>query len=852
MSSIFTFQDELPRIQSPWSTPGTSTPQTQHSLHLGNVPGANADGRSRLEPEKQDGPCEYKLHLLLRPRRHFVSTSTASVGSTAPLPLRPAPIAALSTSGRSVSDTFLRRASYQPSPQTRQARLQQLTTQLLWRLQQSSPFHSSSNAELVLPLLPEATPRLGVPDRPARLLPGLEESQGALYEIGVADDGTLVGLIEDELEESLNNLRAMAASLGCVVDILRKVVVGDCVWSTTSDEQDPVQHEATLYAAEVLVQPDSRSSPAKGVIGDQAQTSQHSSEAARPVSATEQLRVVLTGSSAAGKSSLLGTLTTSSLDNGRGKSRLSLLKHRHEISSGITSSVAHELLGYKTGDAPDFVVNYSSGDVSTWTDIHGLADRLCFALDSPGLARFGKSTYRALISWKPDWTCVCIAADDVDVGTTPQPLVNETFADSSLAHLDLCLKLGLSIVVVITKMDLATKTRLRTILARILTCLKGAGKKPVLLSVGPMPTSTFSLDSTEPLLDTQHVTTDESTEVDSVVTSLQAETDETLSVPIVMTSTVSGSGIGKLHRLLSRLPIRSKDVAPMSDRWGETKQFQVDEVFSIPPVRIYNAEHEARAEFPSGVVLCGRVDRQSITVDDSMFLGPFSNELTTKVTAPRSKSLSAQDLRRPSFSADHMPFRANDQDRTPSHAFVRVRVVSLRNLRLPVRQLSVGDVGTIGVEAFGHGSLTRARKGMVLSSEDLSANVRQGFVASFPANDFLVASPPLILGGHATVYFNSARAAIKVVALELVEDSENQGASLAEVFAFDGDQDREEDVGQRSVNITVRFANTVECVREGDQVLVVPTFSAAGPVTGPVSSTGSMTGFVGTIVGTVP
>lgn len=45
---------------------------------------------------------------------------------------------------------------------------------------------------------------------PQPLYPGLEESKGALYEIGVADDGELVGLAEDEMEESLNNLRAMA------------------------------------------------------------------------------------------------------------------------------------------------------------------------------------------------------------------------------------------------------------------------------------------------------------------------------------------------------------------------------------------------------------------------------------------------------------------------------------------------------------------------------------------------------------------------------------------------------------------------------------------------------------------
>ena len=68
-----------------------------------------------------------------------------------------------------------------------------------------------------------------------------------------------------------------------------------------------------------------------------------------PSPETEQLRVTLTGPTMSGKSTLLGTLTTSTLDNGRGKSRLSMLKHRHEITSGITSSVTQELLGYRDG-----------------------------------------------------------------------------------------------------------------------------------------------------------------------------------------------------------------------------------------------------------------------------------------------------------------------------------------------------------------------------------------------------------------------------------------------------------------------------------------------------------------------
>lgn len=72
---------------------------------------------------------------------------------------------------------------------------------------------------MVLPKLPEAAAALQSPLKPGKLVPGLEESRGALYEIGVSDDGTLVGLTKDEMDESLTNLRAMAASLGCTVEV---------------------------------------------------------------------------------------------------------------------------------------------------------------------------------------------------------------------------------------------------------------------------------------------------------------------------------------------------------------------------------------------------------------------------------------------------------------------------------------------------------------------------------------------------------------------------------------------------------------------------------------------------------
>lgn len=50
----------------------------------------------------------------------------------------------------------------------------------------------------------------------------------------------------------------------------------------------------------------------------------------------------------AGKSTLLGVLTQGELDNGRGCARLNLFRHLHEIQSGRTSSISHEILGFNS------------------------------------------------------------------------------------------------------------------------------------------------------------------------------------------------------------------------------------------------------------------------------------------------------------------------------------------------------------------------------------------------------------------------------------------------------------------------------------------------------------------------
>ncbi|KAK7210671.1 hypothetical protein V2G26_017849 [Clonostachys chloroleuca] len=51
-----------------------------------------------------------------------------------------------------------------------------------------------------------------------------------------------------------------------------------------------------------------------------------------------ETRIAVVGNVDAGKSSLLGVLVKGDLDDGRGKARVNLFRHKHEIETGRTSS----------------------------------------------------------------------------------------------------------------------------------------------------------------------------------------------------------------------------------------------------------------------------------------------------------------------------------------------------------------------------------------------------------------------------------------------------------------------------------------------------------------------------------
>jgi GTPase len=88
--------------------------------------------------------------------------------------------------------------------------------------------------------------------------------------------------------------------------------------------------------------------------------------AASPSDAIET-RISVVGNVDAGKSTMLGVLVKGGLDDGRGKARVNLFRHKHEIESGLTSSVGMEIMGFDTKGG--IVVSSVPGRKLSWEEI---------------------------------------------------------------------------------------------------------------------------------------------------------------------------------------------------------------------------------------------------------------------------------------------------------------------------------------------------------------------------------------------------------------------------------------------------------------------------------------------------
>ncbi|KAL1864432.1 hypothetical protein Daus18300_007664 [Diaporthe australafricana] len=851
--SVFTFETEPTRVSSPWLRPAESPEKTV----------------TKLEAEPQEGAIEYKLHLLLRPRRPY-ETITSGTASGSQRPGRDeshyitdSSIGHLPSVGRlavssSPIDETRRRPPSEPNTTTsesRKLRLYHLTTQLLWRLQQSMRYNPLGTTDSLIPKLPDDSVDLAAAVRLGNLWQGLEESKGALYEIGVSDDGTLVGLPNDEMEESLLTLRVMAASLGCVVEVTRRQCVGECEWTEkplpkkADPAPQPVTYQEKLYVVEALVK------PSPGIEDQALDTVERTTSASLGESAdleanstTEQLRVTLTGPTDGGKSTLLGTLCTGIFDNGSGRSRTFLLRHRHELTSGMTTSVSQMLIGYKnSGNDENLIYSFSDRNIDSWEGIHDLSrdGRLVFVSDSAGHLRFRRTILRGLIGWAPHWTVLCLAATDGEAKGKSTPTSSQDEADSPMdemnqtkAYLDLCLKLRMPLVIVITKLDVATTISLRAMLTKVLVAIKSAGRVPKLLikqRIQSDPTRVPAIDEDD---------------IQPLINDMKRSKNLLDFVPIVSTSAVKGEGVGMLHALLQNLPIpptpTARDYIGLALNPEQPDSvFHIEDKFSLSA--LYGNAMKDDEEAEHGTVVAGYLRFGRLAVGDRVLVGPFPPDDESTAITPEDRASPGGDGLSVSHHSSSELSRLAMRNAVPASAikgeWYDAQIATIRNLRLPVRVLEPGQAGTIGIvfdmpnEDLSDSiferlprPLPKIRKGMVLAipsrhmvETGLSLQAASGVTAVFEGTS----ADELIVGSTVKVYIASVRASARILRVSPTWTYPDTGGGAEDddddVFIISDEKEsaRQHDNGKLVYEVQLELLSQREWVEMGSQVVIL-------------------------------
>eukprot|EP00117_Sycon_ciliatum_P021435 scpid44910/ scgid18785/ GTP-binding protein 2; GTP-binding-like protein 2 len=353
----------------------------------------------------------------------------------------------------------------------------------------------------------------------------LREGQGeAIYEIGVEDSGALAGLVNEDMNSSLNTLQNMAQQLGAITTVLRR-----CPVECREPDAEP------RFVAEVLVR----------TMPDDHQVL--------------PLRIAVLGGEAAGKSTLLGVLTRGILDNGRGSARLNLLQHPHELASGHTSSICHEILGFDKGGK---VVNYGAG---TGEEFVEQSAKLLSFVDLAGHRKYQHTTMRGLSCWHPEFVMLVVSASKGVEGMTRE-------------HLGWATALHVPIFVVITKVDGCPKSALRRVVQQLTRLMATPGSNRSMLLV--------------------------ETEADSILAAKNLSLGSV--VPVFSVSSVAGTHLDLLKHFLNLIPARlsAEEQLKLEE---DCTEFQVEDTYQVAGV---------------GTVVGGILRKGVIRLGDELTLGP--------------------------------------------------------------------------------------------------------------------------------------------------------------------------------------------------------------------------------------
>ena len=182
------------------------------------------------------------------------------------------------------------------------------------------------------------------------------------------------------------------------------------------------------------------------------------------------IRIAVVGNVDAGKSTMLGVLVKGNLDDGRGKARVNLFRHKHEVESGRTSSVGLEMMGY---DSHGEIVGSSQGRKMYWEDIGKRSSKVISFSDLAGHERYLRTTVFGMLSGSPNYCLLMVAANNGLIGMSRE-------------HLGIALALNVPVMVIITKIDICPPQILQETISQLTKILKSPGARKIPIFVKDM------------------------------------------------------------------------------------------------------------------------------------------------------------------------------------------------------------------------------------------------------------------------------------------------------------------------------------------------------------------------------
>ncbi|KAG8977192.1 hypothetical protein FRC05_002191 [Tulasnella sp. 425] len=300
---------------------------------------------------------------------------------------------------------------------------------------------------------------------------------------------------------------------------------------------------------------------------------------------TIEVRVAVVGNVDSGKSTTLGVLTRGALDDGRGKARVGLFRHKHEVETGRTSSVGMEILGFSPDGRPIYPAYHvgtaeaTSGYDKTafapatarreklgWDEISMQASRVVSFIDLAGHERYLKTSLFGLTSGAPD--CVLVL------------IVSLGMIGMSKEHLAVALALSVPVVVAITKTDMTPENVLAETKKQVQKILRSPGcrKTPVFVR-----------------------------NLETAIQLSQVFTKDRSVCPVFLLSNVTGDGLEMFRTFLNLIPSSE----------GDQNKYPVDQPLEYAITEVWSVPHV-------GTVVNGLLASGRIKAGDPVLYGPDS------------------------------------------------------------------------------------------------------------------------------------------------------------------------------------------------------------------------------------